>query len=66
MASVTIQDYVQSLRIDRVCDLLRNTDRTIEGIADRVRYNSNSYLHKLFKEKIGMTMREYRNKYRRR
>ena len=63
---VTIQDYVQSLRIDRVCDLLRNTDRTIEGIADRVRYNSNSYLHKLFKEKIGMTMREYRNKYRRR
>lgn len=61
---VTILDYIQKLRIEKACDLLKNTDRTIEGIADRIGYSSNSYFQKIFKSKIGMTMYEYRKKYR--
>lgn len=61
---ITVLDYIQTLRLEKVCDLLRNTDRIIDNIAMRVGYSSTNYLQKLFKEKIGITMVEYRKKYR--
>lgn len=61
---VTIFAYIQHLRIEKACDILKNTERTIEKIARQVGYGSHRYFQKIFKNKIGMTMYEYRKKYR--
>lgn len=59
---VTIKQFITNLKIEKVKDLLENTNRSIESIA--VSLNCNQvYLNRLFKKHTDMTLLEYRKKY---
>ena len=47
-------------RIEQTCILLRTTDMTVAQIANNVGLATPEYLHRLFKEMLGITPREYR------
>lgn len=57
-------EYIQKLRIDRVKELLRDTDLSIMQIAYEVGYNHNSSLTRLFKLHENITPAGYRTKIR--
>lgn len=59
---MTIVQFINKIKMEKVADILKNTDRSIENIADYVNC-STSYLKTLFKKHTGMTMKAYRNKY---
>jgi AraC family L-rhamnose operon transcriptional activator RhaR len=56
----TITEYVQSLRISKSCELLRNTAESIPEISKMVGYNDLTFFHALFKKKTGTTPYQYR------
>ena len=53
-------DYLLSLRINKACEMLQNTDYAISDIAMRCGFSSSSYFTKLFHAKSGVTPRQYR------
>lgn len=55
-------EYLIQIRIDKGCELLKNTDLSVGEIATSCGFNSFSYFSKIFREKVGVTPREYRNK----
>lgn len=58
----TVKQFIINLRIEKIKDLLQNTDRSIESIA--VSLNCNQvYLNRLFKNHTGMTLLAYRKQY---
>lgn len=57
---MTFIDYVQSVRIDEACRLLRSTDRKVADIASSVGYQDITFFNKLFRKKTGISPREYR------
>ncbi|THF84512.1 helix-turn-helix domain-containing protein [Cohnella fermenti] len=57
----TFNRYVQNLRIERSCELLRTTRWTVPEIAEAVGYQDKGYFQKLFKKATGQTPRAYRN-----
>lgn len=59
---VTIKQFITNLKIEKIKDYLKNTDRSIESIS--VSLNCNQiYLNRLFKKHTGMTLLAYRKKY---
>lgn len=56
----TPMDYLLSLRINKACEMLQNTDYAISDIAMRCGFSSSSYFTKLFHAKSGVTPRQYR------
>lgn len=59
---MSLKQYVQSLRINEACRLLRTTDRKVSDIALEVAYRDVRFFNQLFKRKTGLTPREYRYK----
>ena len=59
----TYKDYVIDYRLEKAKQKLRQTTESIRDIASSVGYDNAHYFSKLFKEKVGMTPSEYRNKY---
>jgi AraC-like DNA-binding protein len=59
---MTITQYTNELKVKKAADILKNTDRTIERIADLLDYRT-TYLQHLFKKHMGMSMSEYRKQY---
>ncbi|MBV2121647.1 MAG: helix-turn-helix domain-containing protein [Candidatus Thiodiazotropha sp. (ex Ctena orbiculata)] len=57
---------LQKLRIDRAKWLLESTGKSHEGIANSVGYTDISSFRRLFKRTIGMTMGDYRKRFRNR
>jgi len=57
---VSFISYVQSLRVQRCCELLKTTGMTVQQIAGAVGYQDMKYFHSLFRQRTGMTPREYR------
>ncbi|MBQ8540503.1 MAG: AraC family transcriptional regulator [Clostridia bacterium] len=55
-------EYLTRLRIDKSCDMLKSTDLSVGCIAERCGFNSFSYFTKIFREKMGCSPKEYRNK----
>jgi LacI family transcriptional regulator len=53
---------VTRLRLERVKQLLMNTDWTLAQIAERTGFNYSEYLHTVFSQKIGMTPGKFRSK----
>lgn len=53
-------DYIQSVRIDEACRLLRTTDQTVADIASSVGYQDINFFNRLFRKKTGLSPREYR------
>lgn len=60
---ITPGDYLTGLRLERACQLLRETRMTVEQIALACGYASGYYLSRLFAARIGMPPSEYRKKY---
>lgn len=57
-----INEYINKVRIEKACELIKNTDYSISDISNMVGYVSNGYFTKLFKKQIGYTPSEYRDK----
>lgn len=53
--------YVQSIRMDAACRLLAESPSSVGEIAAAVGYADLKFFHRLFKQKIGVTPRQYRD-----
>lgn len=53
-------DYLTSVRMEKVKDLLKNSDRKIVEICELAGYDNPRYFSKVFKQYTGMTPSEYR------
>ena len=59
---MTTAQYIHFLRVEKVKDILKNTDRPINRITDMFLMDGD-YLRQVFKRETGMTMQEYRDRY---
>ncbi|MBB3108003.1 two-component system response regulator YesN [Paenibacillus phyllosphaerae] len=60
----TYTDYLRDMRIERAKELLRNTTKTIQWIAEQIGYNDEKYFSRLFRDHAGMLPSEYRKQNR--
>ena len=51
---VTFSKYLEGLRIEKACELIRNSDLNIEAIAAEVGYTSSLSFRRAFKKVMGM------------
>jgi LacI family transcriptional regulator len=56
----TILDEIQRVRLDRVCTLLRETNRQIGEVVHVCGFDSESHVSALFRRRFGCTMRDFR------
>lgn len=59
---LSLSDYIAQRRISVAKQLLAKTNLSITAIAERVGITYSSYFTKMFKENVGMTPQEYRQK----
>ncbi len=59
----SISEEITCVRLERVCELLRNPKQTIEPIANLCGWSSPVYLKRLFKTRMGMSLRQWRQRY---
>ncbi len=57
---MNLSDYVTNARMEKARELLLSTNLNVESIAERVGYNTPHYFIKKFKEKYGMTPKNYK------
>ena len=65
MTNTTITEYQNSYRIKKACELLADSENSIQKIAFDIGYNNISYFNKRFKHKTFLTPIEYRQTYKR-
>ena len=58
---MTIFEYIKRKKIERSCNLLKYSDKSVAEIADYIALIPQSYFTKVFKECMGMSPTEYRN-----
>ena len=58
----TLTEYVQNLRIEHACDMLKNTQNSIAQIAENVGYSDIGYFNKLFKKVMKVSPSEFRRR----
>lgn len=63
-ASETFSGYLEHYRLTQVCLALTYTDQTVEQLAVQHGFSSGSYLHYVFKKRLGMTPLHYRERQR--
>jgi AraC-like DNA-binding protein len=61
---LTIHQYLNKIRIDRVRSLLEETDLAVTAICRRTGFEDSGYLTRVFKRMTGMTPREHRERFR--
>ena len=54
------RDYVMKLRIEKACDLLRTSDKTIAEISELVGYTDPAFFYKSFKKHLDMSPAKYK------
>lgn len=59
-AGINFTDFVENIRIEKACRLLRDTDDTITMISEIVGYNSVQSFRRAFKRVKGMQPKEFR------
>ena len=57
--NASVNEYIRNYRIEKTKEFLEKTDMNITEISFKVGINSRSYLSKLFKEKYGISPKEY-------
>ncbi|KAF0845217.1 AraC family transcriptional regulator with amidase-like domain [Nocardia caishijiensis] len=62
--AMSVTEYIQAARLERVMQDLAVTDHTLERIAQSVGYTDTSTLRKLVRRSTGVTPAEYRRKFR--
>jgi two-component system response regulator YesN len=60
---ITFSSYLNSVRIEKAKQLLKNPKTTINDIVDTIGFNDTQYFSKTFKKFTGMTVTEYRAKF---
>jgi AraC family L-rhamnose operon transcriptional activator RhaR len=60
---MTFTDYLQNVRINEACRLLRTTGRKVSDIASSVGYQDITFFNGLFKKKTGVSPRQFRRRY---
>ena len=58
--NITVSDYLNTVRINNACELLRNSKHSITDIATACGYNSSTYFCKTFRHIVHMSPNEYR------
>ena len=53
-------EYINRIRIERACRLLKQTRKTVLEIAYQVGYNNISFFNRYFRKTLGMSPGEYR------
>lgn len=59
-----LQDYIVSVRLEHAANLLKYSEEPISKIAEYVNFPSQSYMGRLFKERFGMSPKQYREEKR--
>lgn len=62
---LSFSQLLQSIRLDKSCDLLINTDMKITELCEQIGYDNESYYINIFRKTFGITPLQYRKKYRR-
>lgn len=60
VTGVTVRAAMQSLRLEKVCELLRETLMPIGRIGELCGFNNETYLKNLFRKRFGCSMRDWR------
>ncbi len=55
--------YLEDVRIRKICEALLQSADTVDAIARQHGYANSNYLHKVFKQRLGMTPLAYRDMY---
>lgn len=58
---MTVTEYINSLRLNYIANMLINSNHSISDIIFESGFNNISWASEQFKDKYGLTMREYRN-----
>ena len=58
--NMSFTDYIMDLRLKRCCELLKNSDYTIERIIEECGFSDRNTFYERFKNKYGCTPSEYR------
>lgn len=56
-----VNDYIRQVRIMKAQELLQNTDRTVNEIAEATGFTTSNYFYSIFKKETGMTPAAYRS-----
>ena len=56
----TVNEYINSVRIQKACDLLKTTDLPIEEISRQTGFSKASYFTRVFKKTMNVTPLKYR------
>ena len=59
-ADQTFSKYLETLRINNACELIKQTKYTIEEISEKIGYSSALSFRRAFKKVIGMPPSSYR------
>jgi len=59
---MTVLEYIQKLRVEQACNLLRETEMKVLDIAGHVGYADIKFFNQVFKRITGMTPSQYRRK----
>ena len=60
MLGISFQEYLNNIRFDRALGYVRDSDLSILDICMETGFSSSRYLNRMFIEKFGMTVKEYR------
>ena len=64
LTSMSINDYINKLRIEKATQMLTNTDLTILAISEQTGFNSQRYFSTAFKAVVGCTPSQYRDSHK--
>ena len=56
----TFRDYIIRLRIEKACDLLRTSEKTVAEISELVGYSDPAFFYRSFKKHLGVSPLEYK------
>ncbi|MCD8154890.1 MAG: AraC family transcriptional regulator [Clostridiales bacterium] len=61
---ISIQDFISDVRVEKAANLLRYSEESLSKIAEYVNFPTQSYFGKIFKKKMQMTPKQYRELYK--
>lgn len=61
---IRLQDFINDVRVEKAAHLLIYSEETLPRIAEYVNFPSQSYFGKIFKQKMQMTPKQYRELYK--
>lgn len=60
VTGVKFTEYLQKIRIETCCNLLMNTEKTVDEIAEEAGYTDMKFFHKLFKKHMAVSPNVFR------